>query len=285
MTRVVRDKTEFREACEAARREGRRVGLVPTMGALHAGHLSLVAAAREAADFVAITIFVNPLQFDDPADLANYPKTFDADRAAAADAGVDLIFAPEPGGMYPEGFQTHVRVGALTEPLEGAFRDGHYEGVTTVVTKLFQLAGPCVAFFGRKDYQQWRILARMAHDLDMPIDVRSVPIVREADGLALSSRNVRLDAGARARALSISAGLRAAHDAFAAGERHPERLATLVRETLAPKVDAIDYVAAMDADAFTAPEGPSERLMVLVAAHVAGVRLIDNCVFADDARP
>ena len=287
MTEVVHDKAAFRARCDAARADGRRVGLVPTMGALHAGHLSLVEAARaRGADHVAVTVFVNPLQFGPAEDFDRYPRTLQDDVARCREAGVDTVFAPAMDAMYPDGFSTHVEVEGVTSPLEGQHRPGHFRGVTTVVTKLLMLTGPSVAVFGRKDYQQWRTLARMARDLDMPIEVVGAPIVREPDGLALSSRNRYLDPGQRERALAIVSGLRAAWDAFDAGERDPARLLPLARDGVAAAFDRVDYVALADPDSLAPLEGPlPPRALLAAAAHLGGTRLIDNVVLGDDPRP
>lgn len=274
---VVHDPREFQDAMEAARADGRRVGLIPTMGALHEGHLSLVdEAGRRGATFRAVTVFVNPLQFAEGEDLDEYPRTLAADVAACESRGVDLVFAPAPDAMYPPGFATTVRVAGLTEVLEGAHRPTHFEGVTTVVAKLFALAGRCVAVFGQKDYQQWKILARLALDLDLPVEVVGHPIVREPDGLALSSRNRYLSPAERTRALSLSRGLFAAHGAFAAGERDADRLREVVRDTLT--VDSLDYVALVEPDTLQTLTGKIDRGALLLAAHVGSTRLIDNLV-------
>ncbi|MDH3652821.1 MAG: pantoate--beta-alanine ligase [Myxococcales bacterium] len=285
MSEVVRKPTEFRRACEDARAVQRRVGLVPTMGALHEGHFSLIDEARSRADFIALTIFVNPLQFAPGEDLACYPRTFESDLAGCRERGVDLVFAPEPNAMYPPGFQTEVSVKELGKPLEGGFRTSHFDGVTTVVTKLFNLTGPCTAMFGRKDYQQWKILSRMALDLHMPIELVGCPIIREADGLALSSRNRYLSPSERERALGIVSGLRHAYDAWAHGERDPNTLRSLAEEVIRPTFDRLDYVAAADPETL-APSPPSpSRLLIAVAAHLGSTRLIDNLVLGEDPRP
>ena len=287
MTALLHTPAELRDACDAARRAGKRVGLVPTMGALHAGHLSLVEAARaRGADWIALTIFVNPLQFAPTDDLEEYPRSLEADLEACRGAGVDCVFAPADGAMYPPGFCTDVRVRGVTEPLEGAHRDGHFLGVTTIVTKLFNLAGPAVAAFGRKDYQQWRTLARMARDLDMPIEVVGAPIVREPDGLALSSRNAYLSKQERADALGLVQGLRAAWDAFEATERDPERLLALARQPVEALFTSVDYVALADPDDLTPLAGAvADRALLAVAAHQGSTRLIDNVVLGEDPRP
>ncbi|MDB4944972.1 MAG: Pantoate--beta-alanine ligase, partial [Labilithrix sp.] len=214
---VVRTPEEARAACEAARARGSRVGLVPTMGALHDGHLALVREARQHADFVMCSIFVNPTQFGPGEDFGRYPRDLAGDVAKLI--GASVVLAPEPSAMYPEGDETRVRVGAIAEHLCGPHRPGHFEGVATVCSKLFAIAGPCTAVFGKKDYQQLAVLRRVARDLFFPVNIVGHPIVREADGLAMSSRNAYLSADERARALGLSRGLDAAARAFAAGER------------------------------------------------------------------
>ena len=285
MTRVVRAPADFRQACDEARSAGRTVGLVPTMGALHAGHLSLVDEAKARADFIALTIFVNPLQFGEGEDLGRYPRTFETDLESCRERGVDLVFAPEPDAMYPDGFQTQVSLSEVTKPLEGEHRPTHFDGVTTVVTKLFNLTGPSIAVFGRKDYQQWKILSRLARDLDIPVDVVGCPIVREPDGLALSSRNRYLSAEERARALGIVRGLRAAYDAWERGERDPESLRNAAVELVDASFDRIDYVAAVDAESLQPSGASAGRLLIAVAAHLRSTRLIDNVVLGEDPRP
>lgn len=285
MTVLVRTPADFRQACDEARAGSRRVGLVPTMGALHDGHFSLIDAAKKRADFVAVSIFVNPLQFAADEDLNRYPRTLETDLSSCRARNVDLVFAPERASMYAADFQTRVSVEDLTKPLEGAFRQTHFDGVTTVVSKLFNLTGPCVAMFGRKDYQQWRILVRMARDLDMPIEVVGCPIIREPDGLALSSRNRYLSTSQRKRALSIVAGLRSAYDAWHAGERTPDTLRAVAAERVQADFDRVDYIAAVDPDTFAAPTASPARLLIAAAAHLGTTRLIDNVVLDEDPRP
>ena len=285
MSKVLRKPAEFRQACEDARAVRRRVGLVPTMGALHHGHFSLIDEAKSRADFIALTLFVNPLQFAPGEDLKRYPRTFESDLAGCRERGVDVVFAPEPGAMYSPEFQTEVSVKGISEPLEGGFRPSHFDGVTTVVTKLFNLAGPCVAMFGRKDYQQWKVLARMALDLDMPIEVVGCPIIREADGLALSSRNRYLSASDRKRALGIVSGLRRAFDAWEQGEREPDALRSLAEEPVRGAFDRLDYVAAVDPETLAAPSPSPCRILIAVAAHLGTTRLIDNVVLGEDTCP
>ncbi len=286
MTTIVREPRELFARCESARKQGERIGFVPTMGALHDGHMALVdEAARRGATLQVVSIFVNPLQFGPNEDFARYPRTFDDDVARCRARGVAFVYAPTPESMYPEGFQTHVEVTGTTARWEGAFRPEHFRGVTTVVAKLFMAVGPSVAVFGRKDYQQWKTLERMVRDLDLPIDIVGMPTVREADGLALSSRNRYLDAERRTRALAIAYGLSRAHDAFAAGERSPALLASLAREPIAQLFDRIDYVAAVDPETLEPLEAERDQVLLLVAAHLGATRLIDNLVLGSDPRP
>ena len=285
MTSLVRKPADFRHACNVARAASRHVGLVPTMGALHEGHLSLIDEAKKRADFVAVTIFVNPMQFAPGEDLSRYPRTMEIDLGHCRERHVDLVFAPEPDAMYSDRFQTQVSVEALSKPLEGEFRPAHFTGVTTVVTKLFNLAGPCTAVFGRKDFQQWKILARMADDLDMEIEVVACPIVREPDGLALASRNRFLSSSERKRARGIVDGLRRAHDLWGGGERRPDVLRSAAMEPVRAAFDRVDYVAVVDPETLRAPTTSPARLLVAVAAHLGATRLIDNVVLGDDPRP
>ncbi len=286
MTEVITDPAAFQAACEAARSRGARVGVVPTMGALHDGHLALVSELdRRGATFKTVTIFVNPLQFAPTDDLARYPRTFDDDLARCRERSVDVVFAPSPDAMYPAGFSTSVKLTGITEPLEGTFRPGHFDGVTTVVAKLFLLVGPSVAAFGRKDYQQWRVLEKMVADLMLPIEMHGMPTVREPDGLAMSSRNRYLSAADRDRALGIVRGLRAAHAAFAAGERDPVLLEQQARASIEASFDRIDYVSVVDADALTPIERVEGRALLVVAAHLGATRLIDNTVLGEEPSP
>jgi pantoate--beta-alanine ligase len=284
MIKVVEEPNQLRAICDAWRAQGERVGLVPTMGALHPGHMSLVHAARRAgASKVALSIFVNPLQFGPSEDFHRYPRTFDQDVAQSEEAGVEVIFAPSASSFYPSGYQTYVDVEQVTKRFEGAFRPGHFRGVTTVVAKLFQATGPCVAVFGRKDFQQWRVIETMTRDLNMPIEVVGCPTIREPDGLAMSSRNRYLGADERVRALAIYLGLRAAEEAFSAGERDPSRLEGLVREPVAAAFDSIDYVAVGDAQTLEPCANPlTNKPVVLVAARIGSTRLIDNAVLGED---
>jgi pantoate--beta-alanine ligase len=275
---------EFAAALDAERALGRRVGLVPTMGALHAGHRSLVERAAAECDVVAVTVFVNPLQFGDPSDLERYPRDLDADVALAAEAGASVVFAPAVEEMYP-GFPapvaTSVRVAGVSEGLEGAARPGHFDGVATVVAKLFAMAGCCRAYFGDKDYQQLAVVRRMVADLSLPVEVVGCATVREPDGLALSSRNVRLSAAGRTSALALRRALDAGLAVLESGERRAAVVDAVMACTLAddPGIEP-GYAVAVDAGTLRSPvDGDGElsgAVRLLVAAVVEGVRLIDN---------
>ena len=277
--------SDVRSACDEARSRGAGVGLVPTMGALHAGHLALVGHARQRAQLVVTSVFVNPTQFGPGEDFTRYPRDFDGDVRKLASAGVDLVFAPAPEEMYPPGDDTRVRVGALTAPLEGLHRPGHFDGVTTVVAKLFTAIGPCVAVFGRKDYQQLIVVRRMARDLLAPVEILAHPIVREPDGLAMSSRNAYLSAEERARALALVRGLDAAARRFAAGERGARDLERMARAPVETVATSIDYVEVRDADTLAPLDVVGARAVLAIACRVGTTRLIDNVVLGEDAPP
>jgi len=279
--RTLRTVAEVRAAVARVRERGGSVGLVPTMGAFHAGHDALMRAAREACDEVVVSLFVNPAQFEDQGDLAAYPRDEGADAARAAGLGVDVLFAPAREEVYPPGFATTVAVAGLSEVLEGAHRGpGHFAGVCTVVAKLLNVVGPDVAYFGQKDAQQVAVVRRMVRDLEIPVRVEVVPTVREPDGLALSSRNVRLGRADRARALALSRALRAAEAAVAAGERDAARVLAAGRAAM----DGVEpeYLALVDPDAFTPLAAVDGRALVAVAARVGPVRLIDNALIGAD---
>jgi pantoate--beta-alanine ligase len=268
------------ERCDQLRAQCGRVGVVPTMGALHQGHLSLVEAVRAAgAKSVVVTIFVNPLQFGPNEDYSRYPRTLDDDLTRCRELNVDVVFAPERSALYPDDYQTHIDVSEITKPLEGTFRPGHFQGVTTIVAKLFNLVGPCVAAFGKKDYQQWRVIETMARDLNMPIEVLGCPIVREKDGLAMSSRNRYLSSNDRSRALGIHRGIIAARDAFTHGERDADTLREIARKPVDDVFDKVDYVEIADAATLERCQGALDcDAVILVAAHLGTTRLIDNLV-------
>ncbi|HET9798006.1 MAG TPA: pantoate--beta-alanine ligase [Gemmatimonadaceae bacterium] len=275
--RTVERVAELRDVVRAARASGTRVGLVPTMGAFHDGHLTLMRHAREQTGLVIVSLFVNPTQFDDPADLARYPRDERRDAELAAAAGVDVLFAPPADEVYPPGFATSVTVAGLSEPLEGASRGAaHFRGVATVVTKLLNMAQPDVAYFGQKDAQQALIVRRLALDLDFPVRIEIRPTVRESDGLALSSRNVRLDADARRRAAALSRALRAVEARVAGGERDARRALAAAGEVLAEAAIEPEYLAAVSPDSLEPVATIDRETLVAIAARVGGVRLIDN---------
>lgn len=275
--RVLRTPTEFSEWTETARRQGRRVGLVPTMGFLHRGHLSLIEGSRERADCTAVSIFVNPTQFGPSEDLGRYPRDLEGDLHKCREAKVDAVFAPDASAMYPPGHRTYVEVTKLQDGLCGARRPGHFRGVATVVTQLFALARPHLAVFGEKDWQQLQIIRRLAVDLHLGVEVVGMPIVREPDGLAMSSRNAYLSPPERMRALALSRGLQAARARWAAREHGASALRQAVRgELLAAEVreDYVELVDPSTLEPLERAERPDARL--LVAAFVGTTRLIDN---------
>jgi pantoate--beta-alanine ligase len=275
--RTIRTIAEMRAWVGNARAEGRTVGLVPTMGAFHAGHHSLMRGALEEQEAVVVSLFVNPAQFNDAGDLAAYPRAEADDAVEAADLGVDVLFAPPVSEIYPDGFATTVQVQGLSEVLEGAERGpGHFAGVCTVVNKLLNIVAPDVAYFGQKDAQQVAVVKRMVRDLDMAVRIEVLPTVREPDGLALSSRNRRLSSADRVRALALSRALDAARDAVAGGERDAAR----VRAAAAGRLDGVEaeYLAIVDPLTFAPRQTIDGRTLVAIAAHVGPVRLIDNVV-------
>jgi pantoate--beta-alanine ligase len=286
---IQRTVEEFRDACVAARAAGARLGFVPTMGALHAGHLRLVEVARRHADRVAVSIFVNPTQFGPNEDFAKYPRNLERDVALLGSVGADLLFAPaDATEVYPPGEQTRVTVAKLGDHLCGPFRPQHFQGVATVVAKLFAIAGPCTAIFGRKDYQQLKIIERMATDLLLPVKIVGEPTVRDADGLALSSRNAYLSAEERVRALEIPRALAAAAASFDSGERRARALIVPVRTALTRAGLRLDYADIADPDQlspFGSDELVGERALIAVAGFTGTTRLIDNLVLGEDVAP
>jgi pantoate--beta-alanine ligase len=278
--RVVATIAELRAACDSARAEGRRVGLVPTMGAFHAGHRSLMRAARDDCDFVVVSLFVNPTQFGAHEDLDGYPRDLEGDAGVAATLGVDVLFAPAVEEMYPEGpTRTSVHVAGLTDGLCGATRPGHFDGVTTIVTKLFAVVGPSHAYFGRKDFQQLAVIRRMVKDLDLPVEVVGCPLVRERDGVAMSSRNAYLSPDERREARVLSGALRAAAAAIVDGERDPRRAEAIVEDAVAGHagVDLV-YVELRDARTLERPTRIEGGCVLALAAQVGPARLLDNVV-------
>jgi pantoate--beta-alanine ligase len=276
---VLTTKARLRAHLDEARRAGRRVGLVPTMGALHEGHLSLIRAAVAECDEVALTIFVNPLQFAAGEDLDAYPRPIERDLALGEEAGATVAFTPPTDEMYPRPTVTTVHVEGLTGAMEGASRPTHFDGVTTVVTKLFNLAGPCRAYFGEKDFQQLAVVTRMAADLDQPVTVVGCPIVREPDGLAMSSRNVYLSPDERRAATVLHLALRAGAEAVTGGERDPAAVAARMAQVVASEPLArLDYAEVVDPATLAVPNvlEPGTHVRLLVAAGLGTPRLLDN---------
>lgn len=274
--RVLERVPDLRAACDAAREAGRRVGLVPTMGYFHEGHRSLMRTARTADDFVVVTLFVNPRQFGAGEDLGSYPSDLRADTEAAAAEGVDVLFVPTVEEIYPDGARTTVHVEGLTEGLCGAARPTHFDGVTTVVAKLFSMVGPCRSYFGRKDAQQLAVIERMTTDLNLPVEIVGCPLVREHDGLAMSSRNAYLSTDERESATSLSRALSAAAEAIEGGERSAERVRAAVTSVAAePGID-LEYVEIRTADDLQPLDTIRGRVLIALAARVGATRLIDN---------
>ncbi len=278
--KTLRVVADVRAALDDPRSAGRSIGLVPTMGALHEGHVSLIRRARAACDEVVVSLFVNPSQFDEPGDLAAYPREEQRDAAVAARAGADILFAPSPDEIYPPGFSTTVTVDELAASLEGAHRGpAHFASVATIVTKLLNMVQPSVAYFGQKDAQQVAVIRRLVSDLDIPVDIEVAPTVREPDGLALSSRNVRLDAEQRRRALALPRALDAARQALAGGERDAAAIAAAARSAMIAAGVEPEYLELVSPDTFV-PIGHvnGQPALVAVAARFGDVRLIDNAL-------
>jgi len=283
--KVVHTVAGVRSRVGAARREGRRIGFVPTMGALHEGHLALVRAARAETDFVVVSVFVNPTQFGPGEDLAAYPRTLESDRAACEREGVALLFAPSTCEMYPQGFATYVVQEGLTERLCGVSRPGHFHGVCTVCAKLFNIVQPDVAFFGQKDYQQTVVIGRMIRDLNLDLALRVVPTVREPDGLAMSSRNQYLTAEQRREAVCLWQALRRAEDLVRRGETDASVLRRAMKEVIEQASEAhVDYVAIVNPDDLTDVDRVQERAVAAVAVRFGNARLIDNAILTPPAR-
>jgi pantoate--beta-alanine ligase len=270
--RTIRTVAEIR----AALREAGTVGLVPTMGAFHDGHLSLIRAARTACDTVVVWLFVNPSQFNEAADLDAYPRDEGRDAALAAELGADILFAPDLAEVYPEGFATTINVAGLGDTLEGEHRPGHFAGVATVVTKMLNMVGPDVAYFGAKDAQQVALVRRLVADLDIPARIDVLPIIREADGLAMSSRNVHLQGEDRDRAIALHRSLKAAEQAIHHGERDAERLRVSTLSSLRDAGVIPEYVAVVDPESFAPVTEVNGHALIAVAARVGSTRLIDN---------
>jgi pantoate--beta-alanine ligase len=276
MTQVIRTSAELREKVAAWKRSGMLVGVVPTMGALHDGHLSLARAAREQSDRVIVTIFVNPMQFNNPDDLTKYPRDEAHDLALLEAEGVDVLFAPGVDEVYPDGFATTVSVSGVSEPLEGAFRPGHFDGVATVVSKLFGMTQAGRAFFGEKDWQQLQVVRRLVEDLNIPIRIIGCPTIREADGLAMSSRNVRLSAAERAQAPALHQIMQAAAAEIRDGAPVGETLMNAQAAILEAGFCAVEYLELRSVEGLRPMTNLSEPARMLVAAQLGDVRLIDN---------
>jgi len=276
--------SELRRALAPTRAGGKRIGFVPTMGYLHDGHIALVEASRTQCDVTVVSIFVNPTQFGPNEDLSAYPRDFLRDEKLCRDAGVAFLFAPGEQQIYPARFQTFVELGELTRPLCGALRPGHFRGVATVVSKLFNMVQPHVAFFGQKDFQQCVVVRRMTIDLNLPIEIITIPTVREPDGLAMSSRNRYLSKEERGRALVISRGLFAAESEFRSGERDAGKLVAIAKRHL-ESVDQIQYLDLVDEETLMPAESPLRRRAALcAAAYIGSTRLIDNVLLPTLAR-
>lgn len=280
---IVESVQEMQSLATAFRAAGKTIALVPTMGYLHDGHASLMCEGRRRGDILVASIFVNPAQFGAGEDFDSYPRDLAGDSRIAAEAGVDIIFAPKASDMYPAGYQTWVDVERLTLPLCGASRPGHFRGVTTVVCKLFQIVMPRVALFGKKDYQQLAVLRRMAADLNIAVEIVGMPIVREADGLAMSSRNAYLSPAERESALSLSRALRLARSLFSGGERD---IAVLRERSMAiigaEPAALLDYLEFRDMDTLEEAATASERTLLALAVKIGKTRLIDNCILGEE---
>lgn len=261
------------------RREGQTIGLVPTMGALHEGHMSLVEHSSRECDVTAVSLFVNPTQFGPHEDFSRYPRTLEADLMLLKNRGVDLVFTPPRERLYPDGFSCFVGTPSVAQPLEGAFRPDHFSGVTTIVLKLFQILPATVAYFGQKDYQQLAVIRRMVEDLNVPVRVKGCETVRESDGLAMSSRNRYLSPAGREAALSLSKALNQVAEKIAAGEKNVADLESGMQQSLYDNgAHRIDYARIVDAEWLTDLEVVSGAVVALIAAHVENTRLIDNRV-------
>jgi pantoate--beta-alanine ligase len=274
---IVKTIAELRRAVSTAKEERKSIGFVPTMGALHEGHLSLIKESKEQNDFTVVSIFVNPTQFGPNEDLTRYPRPFEADAAKCEITGVDLIFAPSIEEVYPEGFSTFVDVGGITEVLEGASRPGHFRGVTTIVLKLFTAVEPTRAYFGMKDYQQLKVIQKMVHDLNLNVEIVPVPTFRESDGLAMSSRNEYLDPGQRKAALVLYRALIAAREAIQKGEKNVESVRQVAMTPInVEPLASVDYIAVVDPETLQPMKKIAGQTLVVLAVRIGSTRLIDN---------
>ena len=277
--KIVETARELSDLSRSMRQSGQKIALVPTMGALHGGHRSLIHVAQQHAEFVIVSIFVNRLQFNIEEDFATYPVTLEDDIAICRSSGVSALYMPSSESMYPESFATSVEVSGLTARFEGASRPGHFSGVTTVVTKLVTASAPDIAIFGQKDFQQFAVLRKLMTDLDIPVDMVMAPTIREEDGLALSSRNVRLNKDSRRRAVSISQGLFHSLSLFQSGVRDTHELVEPVRQICSDEIKNIDYIAIVDAQTLEDVSEAHAGDVLLFAGTLDGIRLIDNIIF------
>lgn len=276
MTQIIRTVAELRPLVRGWKAAGEMVGVVPTMGALHDGHLSLARAGKQECARVITTIFVNPKQFNNPDDLKKYPRTEAADVALLSSVGVDVVFIPQPDEVYPDGFITTVSVGGVSEPLEGRMRPGHFDGVATVVTKLFGMTMADRGYFGQKDWQQLQVVLRLVRDLNLPIQIVGCETIREEDGLAMSSRNVRLTAQGRAVAAVLYSAITTAADDIRAGQSDRMAIREAAEKVRAAGFDRVEYIELRDAETLMPSDDPQKPRRMLAAAWLDGVRLIDN---------
>lgn len=281
--RIISNIQQMRALAIAFKREGKRIAFVPTMGFLHQGHASLLREGRRRGDVLVLSIFVNPIQFGANEDLDRYPRDMERDCRTAAECGVDVVFTPDAAGMYPPGFQTGVTVRDISLPLCGASRPGHFDGVATVVTKLFNIVQPDVALFGRKDYQQLAVIRRMVTDLNMPLEIVGMPIVREADGLAMSSRNAYLSEEQRQSALCLYRSIVIARKMFSDGERSADVLKKAVLETIAQEsLIMVEYIELRDGNSLEEQEIVDNATLLALAVKTGQTRLIDNTVLGEE---
>lgn len=275
--KVIRSAKQMKQLAAKFKAQGKSIGVVPTMGALHEGHLSLIRLARENNDVVVVTIFVNPMQFGPQEDFKRYPRAFAKDVKLSREAGADFVFAPNAKAIYPPGFQTAIEVQVLGQRWEGATRPGHFQGVATVVFLLFQITHPARAYFGQKDYQQVLVIRRMAKDLQLPVEIIICPTLREPDGLAMSSRNSYLNQSQRSQAVVLYRALQLAEAKIEGGERHAESIVASMRQCLnEASAAAIDYVSLVDAETLKPLWRLKGRVAVLLAVRIGSTRLIDN---------
>lgn len=280
--KIITSIEEMQQTALSLSREGKRIAFVPTMGFLHEGHASLLREGRTRGDILVLSIFVNPIQFGPGEDLDRYPRNLDNDCAIARACGVDIVFTPTAAGMYPPGFQTSIRVSELALPLCGSSRPGHFDGVATVVAKLFNIVQPDVALFGKKDFQQLAIIRRMTRDLSLPVEIVGMPIIRESDGLAMSSRNAYLSAEQRQSALCLSQSIRSVRALYASGERRIERLRSVALGMIGPEPSAvIDYLDFRDAGTLEPVTTAGDTTLLALAVKIGSTRLIDNTLLGE----